>query len=225
VLAIWESAGDTIDNKNRERKDEQKHKMVDGSKQQNVTGVTRRVELCSNALSCTQYGPPNGGRPANVYQGVLGTRLKCPVQMVRLPRTRQACLNQSKCARASELLLSVPFARRHPPPLSPGAEQSQQSLVPTQVSDVPAPTRHPHAPSLQTQPEDVRALELEFETQEADLLFSARTFIESRDPMRAIHILHSCQSAKAHFLSLYSQFIVRLPPFIQRPYSTKIQGY
>ncbi|KAJ7901899.1 hypothetical protein B0H14DRAFT_2669035 [Mycena olivaceomarginata] len=108
---------------------------------------------------------------------------------------------------ASELLLSVPFARRHPPPLSPGAEQSQQSLVPTQVSDVPAPTRHPHAPSLQTQPEDVRALELEFETQEADLLFSARTFIESRDPMRAIHILHSCQSAKAHFLSLYSQFI------------------
>ncbi|KAF7361838.1 hypothetical protein MVEN_00528300 [Mycena venus] len=115
---------------------------------------------------------------------------------------------------ASELLLSVPFAKRHPPPRSPGAgpssqnEQSQQSLVPTQISDVPpTPSRHPHAPSLQTQPEDVRTLELEFETNEADLLFSARTFIESRDPMRAIHVLHSCRSAKAHFLSLYSQFI------------------
>ncbi|KAJ7096257.1 hypothetical protein C8R44DRAFT_371949 [Mycena epipterygia] len=60
---------------------------------------------------------------------------------------------------------------------------------------------------LQTQPEDVRALELEFETQEADLLFSARVFIESREPMRAIHVLRHCKSAKAHFLSLYSQFI------------------
>ncbi|KAF7376203.1 Anaphase-promoting complex subunit 8 [Mycena sanguinolenta] len=113
---------------------------------------------------------------------------------------------------ASELLLSVPFAKRHPPPLSAGAsssiDQSQQSLVPTQISDVsPPPTRHRHAPSLQTQPEDVRTLELEFETEEEDLLFSARTFIESRDPMRAIHVLHSCRSAKAQFLSLYCQFI------------------
>ncbi|KAF8210340.1 hypothetical protein K438DRAFT_1710994 [Mycena galopus ATCC 62051] len=112
---------------------------------------------------------------------------------------------------ASELLLSVPFATRHPPPLSPGAsssEQSQQSLVPTQILDAnPAPTRHPHAPSIRTQPEDVRARELEFESEEEELLFSARTFLESRDPMRAIHVLNSCRSAKAQFLSLYSQFI------------------
>ncbi|KAJ7045580.1 hypothetical protein C8F04DRAFT_1065361 [Mycena alexandri] len=109
---------------------------------------------------------------------------------------------------SSELLLSVPFAKRHPPPQSPGASSSQTepSLVPTQVSDV-APTRHPHAPVLQTQPEDVRAREANFENTEADLLFSARTFIETRDPMRAIHVLHACKSAKAHFLSLYSQFI------------------
>ncbi|KAJ7783244.1 hypothetical protein B0H16DRAFT_1496073 [Mycena metata] len=109
---------------------------------------------------------------------------------------------------SSELLLSVPFAKRHPPPQSPGASSSQAepSLVPTQVSDV-APARHPHAPVLQIQPEDVRAREADFENTEADLLFSARTFIESRDPMRAIHVLHACRSAKAHFLSLYSQFI------------------
>ncbi|KAJ6593964.1 hypothetical protein B0H19DRAFT_1093066 [Mycena capillaripes] len=112
---------------------------------------------------------------------------------------------------SSELLLSVPFAKRHPAPASPGASSSSAndpSLVPTQILDAPpVPTPHPHAPVLQTQPEDVRVLELEFEAQEADLLFSARTFIESRDPMRAMHVLHQCKSAKAHFLSLYSQFI------------------
>lgn len=104
----------------------------------------------------------------------------------------------------------MPFAKRHPPPQSPGASSSQDepSLVPTQVSDITPPTRHPHAPVLRTQPEDVRVLEAEFENTERDLLFSARTFIESRDPMRAIHVLHQCRSAKAHFLSLYSQFIV-----------------
>ncbi|KAK7057142.1 hypothetical protein R3P38DRAFT_2839542 [Favolaschia claudopus] len=115
---------------------------------------------------------------------------------------------------ASELLLSVPFAKRHPPPPTPEAtssqlnEDTQQSLAPTQVSDDPlAVSRHPLAPSVQSQPEEVRALELEFEAQDADLLFAARAFIESRDPMRAIHVLHTCKSAKAQFLSLYSQFI------------------
>ncbi|KAJ6499955.1 hypothetical protein C8R47DRAFT_1183941 [Mycena vitilis] len=110
---------------------------------------------------------------------------------------------------SSELLLSVPFAKRHPPVASPVASSSSndQSLVPTQILDAPVPLRHPHAPSLRTQPDDVRTLELGFEEHEADLLFSARTFIESRDPMRAIHVLHQCRSAKAHFLSLYSQFI------------------
>lgn len=144
--------------------------------------------------------------------------------MVCIPKTRPAHLN-SKRNRSSELLLSVPFAKRHPPPSSPGASsssQNEQSLIPTQILDVPpAPTRHPHAPLLQTQPEEVRVLELEFEAQEADLLFSARTFIETRDPMRAIHVLHQCRSAKAQFLSLYSQFIVcLLPPLIYCLYIT-----
>lgn len=43
--------------------------------------------------------------------------------------------------------------------------------------------------------------------EEADLLFSARTFMESQEPMRAIHVLRQCRSAKAQFLSLYSHFI------------------
>ncbi|KAJ7462371.1 hypothetical protein B0H11DRAFT_2055441 [Mycena galericulata] len=111
---------------------------------------------------------------------------------------------------SSELLLSMPFSKRHPPPPSPTSSSpaNDQSLVPTQVSDVvPTTARHPHAPTLRTRPEDERALDLEFETHEEDLLFSARTFIETREPMRAIHVLNRCRSSKAHFLSLYSQFI------------------
>ncbi|KAJ7770178.1 hypothetical protein DFH07DRAFT_902372 [Mycena maculata] len=112
---------------------------------------------------------------------------------------------------SSELLLSMPFFKRHPPPPSPvhsPTSVNNQSLVPTQVSDAaPTPARHPHAPVPWVQPEDERALDLEFETQEEDLLFSARAFIESREPMRAIHALRQCRSSKAHFLSMYSQFI------------------
>jgi anaphase-promoting complex subunit 8 len=114
--------------------------------------------------------------------------------------------------RSSELLLSIPFAKRHPPtpsPITASSESQSQSLVPTQISDVaPSAARHPHAPPLQTRPEELSALELEFEAHEADLLFSARTFMETREPMRAIHVLRQCRSSKAHFLSLYSQFIV-----------------
>ncbi|KAJ7218008.1 hypothetical protein GGX14DRAFT_439216 [Mycena pura] len=116
----------------------------------------------------------------------------------------------SKC-RSSELLLSVSPSRRHPPKSSPVASSSSannQSLEPTQISDtVPVLARHPQAPPLQRQPDNVLALELEIEMQEEDLLFSSRSFLESRDPMRAIHVLRHCRSAKAQFLSLYSQFI------------------
>ncbi|KAJ7647249.1 hypothetical protein FB45DRAFT_892871 [Roridomyces roridus] len=100
---------------------------------------------------------------------------------------------------SSELLLSIPFSKRH--------ARADQSLAPTQVSEAPPLPRHQHAPALYTVPEDARALDLEFETHEEDMLFSARIFIESREPMRAIHVLRQCRSSKAHFLSLYSQFI------------------
>lgn len=162
-------------------------------------------------------GCPNGALPADLHQGVFGSRLVGRVEMVGREIIIRFILNLS---RSSELLLSMPFSKRHPAPSSPLSSTNDQSLVPTQVSDVaPTTARHPHAPALQTQPEDERALDLEFETQEDDLLFSARTFIESREPMRAIHVLRQCRSSKAHFLSLYSQFIVSLvPPMISSSY-------
>ncbi|KAJ7178487.1 hypothetical protein C8R43DRAFT_973501 [Mycena crocata] len=112
---------------------------------------------------------------------------------------------------SSELLLSVPFAKRHPPSSSPVASSSsvnEPSLVPTQILDAPpTPARHPHAPPLQTQPEEVRVLQSQLEAHEADLLFSARTFLECGEPMRALQTLRSGRSSKAHFLALYGKFI------------------
>lgn len=70
------------------------------------------------------------------------------------------------------------------------------------------PARHPHAPRLFSQSEDVRALELDLEYQEEDVLATARACIEAREFLRATHLLRECRSSKARFLSVYSQFIV-----------------
>ncbi|KAJ6625584.1 hypothetical protein B0H10DRAFT_2002043 [Mycena sp. CBHHK59/15] len=109
---------------------------------------------------------------------------------------------------SSELLLSIPLAKRNLPQNSLRESSTQESLVATQVSIVAlVPARHPHAPLLQPQPTEIRALESELERRERDLLLSALVFFESREPLRAIHTLRECSSSKAHFLSLYSQFI------------------
>lgn len=76
------------------------------------------------------------------------------------------------------------------------------------------PMRHPHAPLLLAQPPDVLALETDLEDQEADILTTARACLEAREFKRVVHLLQECKSAKARFLSIYSQFIVSstLPP-------------
>ncbi|KAJ7072269.1 hypothetical protein C8F01DRAFT_973120 [Mycena amicta] len=99
---------------------------------------------------------------------------------------------------SSELLLAIPLSRRN--------LDDSESYASTQLVDAPViPARHPLAPALQILPDD--PLEREFEEDEQDLLFSARTFLESRDPMRAIHCLRHSNSSKARFIKLYSQFI------------------
>ncbi|KIK09087.1 hypothetical protein K443DRAFT_671582 [Laccaria amethystina LaAM-08-1] len=130
---------------------------------------------------------------------------------------------------ASELLLSMPTAKRRPTQLSssssafststPARLQSQdpsmsfteESPVPTQVLTQPTvpitPARNPHAPILQVQPEDVLAMEADLEYQEADVLAAARSCFESREFQRASHTLQTCRSSKAMFLKIYSQFI------------------
>jgi anaphase-promoting complex subunit 8 len=68
--------------------------------------------------------------------------------------------------------------------------------------------RHPHAPQLQAQPEDIRIMELDLEWQDGDILTTARTCIEAREFLRAAHLLRDCKSSKALFLNIYSHFIV-----------------
>lgn len=69
------------------------------------------------------------------------------------------------------------------------------------------PSRHPHAPKVKVEPEDVRIQELEWETQDEDILATARACVGSREFLRAVHLLRDRKSAKARFLYLYSQFM------------------
>ena len=93
------------------------------------------------------------------------------------------------------------------------SQASEQSQVTTQPATQPSllPTsRRDYAPQPQPLPDDVRAREHEMETQEDDLIASARACMESREFLRAVHVLHECKSSKARFLSLYNQFMVCL---------------
>ncbi|CAK5265759.1 unnamed protein product [Mycena citricolor] len=105
---------------------------------------------------------------------------------------------------ASELLLSVPFSRRH----ASGLNLSDPAYVATQDSEAAATSsRHPDAPNIQLVSESTQTLQRELEMLEADALSTARTLIEARNPMSALHALQNCRSSKAMFLSLYIQFL------------------
>jgi hypothetical protein len=67
---------------------------------------------------------------------------------------------------------------------------------------------HRHAPKLQRTPDHVRLRELEFEMREGDFLATAQKCFEHREFKRAVYWLHECRSAKALFLSVYSQYMV-----------------
>jgi anaphase-promoting complex subunit 8 len=115
---------------------------------------------------------------------------------------------QSTSPPTSKFSTSTPARVRSPPPSAP-FEQSPVPTQPlTQISIPITPARHPHAPSLQAQPEDVRAMETDLEYQEADNLVTARACFEAREFLRAKFLLENCRSSKARFLSVYSQFIV-----------------
>ncbi|KAG5735114.1 Anaphase-promoting complex subunit 8 [Termitomyces sp. T112] len=103
---------------------------------------------------------------------------------------------------------STPARARSPPPSTPftgGSPGSPQKL--TQNPRHSNPARHPDAPLLNDQPPDVRAMESELEAQEEDILVTARACVHAKEFKRAIHVLRDCRSSKAHFLSIYSQFI------------------
>lgn len=72
------------------------------------------------------------------------------------------------------------------------------------------PSRHPDAPQVHLEPGGVRIQELQWEAEDADVLATARACFEAREFLRAVHLLRERKSAKARFLSLYSQFLVCL---------------
>ena len=69
-------------------------------------------------------------------------------------------------------------------------------------------TDHAAASPSFTQPDDTQAMETDLEYQEEDVLMTARACFEAREFMRVVQLLKGCRSAKARFLSIYSEFIV-----------------
>ena len=88
-------------------------------------------------------------------------------------------------------------------------EQSQVTTQPaTQASLPPTTSRRDRAPRLEPVSDDVKVLEREMERQDNDSIASARACMETREFLRAVHVLRECKSSKARFLSLYSKFMV-----------------
>lgn len=127
--------------------------------------------------------------------------------------------------RSSELLLSVSLSRRNSSAAkstfststparshSPQPSLSFVNPLPTTPGAPPAvpvtPARNPHAPQAHVEPDDIRTQELQWEAEDADVLATARACIDAREYLRAVYLLRERKSAKARFLSLYSQFLV-----------------
>ncbi|KNZ72808.1 Anaphase-promoting complex subunit 8 [Termitomyces sp. J132] len=146
----------------------------------------------------------------------LGFVLHLPTNIVRraaelhlsIPANKRKLVNLSSSF-IPAFSTSTPARARSPPPSTPftgGSPGSPQKL--TQNPRHSNPARHPDAPLLNDQPPDVRAMESELEAQEEDILVTARACVHAKEFKRAIHVLRDCRSSKAHFLSIYSQFIV-----------------
>ncbi len=128
--------------------------------------------------------------------------------------------------RASELLLSVSPSKRRSinassfhtstpaRPRSPhhpssfAVDASAPVLTDAQPSTSVFPPRHEHAPQIQQQPPEVRAREIQLEALDEDNITTARALMDAKEFTRAVHWVKDCRSAKAIFLSVYSQYLV-----------------
>ncbi|KAF7973712.1 hypothetical protein HWV62_14398 [Athelia sp. TMB] len=124
---------------------------------------------------------------------------------------------------SSELLLAVPLSKRrhvpvaHESTFSTSTPARARSPRPSLSFVDPSPVSGrgiPVTPSLQTAIPDLHVQseaelirETELEARDADSLATARACINAREFLRAVHILKDRQSAKARFVSLYSQFL------------------
>ena len=127
--------------------------------------------------------------------------------------------------RAAELLCSLPASKRlpEPPAMLPFTSTPARSRSPRPsfsfAVQTPAPAgttdtayqfqaRHPDAPPLQGLSPEVLQQEAEWEAQDTDHLAMAKTFMEAKEFIRAIHWLTTCRSSKAKFMRVYSQYLV-----------------
>ncbi|KAI0070177.1 TPR-like protein [Panus rudis PR-1116 ss-1] len=129
---------------------------------------------------------------------------------------------------ASELLLSTSLSQKrvaamtpqhthtsvpaHPGPsgesmrLDVGSEATQNDpshpVLPT--SDL---SYNPDAPELRSQPPEVREREMELESIEADYIAAARSMFDAKEFTRVAYWLRDCQSSKAIFMRVYSEYM------------------
>jgi anaphase-promoting complex subunit 8 len=160
-------------------------------------------------------------------------------KMVRFCEFRDIVLRN--WCRASELLLALPFSKRGDlagsvPVLdfstsTPAKSKSHEislsfsnapSPLPAQAarqnsthSGAPIASIGAHAPTPRRRDNDLHVAEKELERRDADMLNAARSFIESKEFARAIHVLKDARSGKANFIRVYSKFMVRLPSGVQ----------
>jgi len=149
-----------------------------------------------------------------------------PQQVIELRNSIKDCSDRGLSVASkwsSELLLSISADKRKTvssaqkstfststPARSPGPSLSFAEPSPAAAAALAipmTPSQHPHAPQVQFEPEDVRIQELEWEAQDEDVLATARACIGAREFLRAVHLLRDGKSAKARFLSIYSQFM------------------
>ncbi|KAJ3554079.1 hypothetical protein NM688_g3293 [Phlebia brevispora] len=118
---------------------------------------------------------------------------------------------------ASELLLSIPAAKRSPPidghvsipgsstiPQSPeqfAAQNAAGNMTRPCTSNVP---RHEHAPPLRPPSPQTQAREAQLQAEDADSITIGKALMDNKEYSRAIHWLKNCKSAKATFLRVYS---------------------
>lgn len=111
-----------------------------------------------------------------------------------MPAAHESTFSTSTPARARSPRPSLSFADPSP---APGRGIPVTPLLQTAVPDL----------HVESEAELIR--ETELEARDADSLATARACINAREFLRAVHILKDRQSAKARFVSLYSQFLVR----------------
>lgn len=173
----------------------------------------------------------DGDRPQKRGTRLLRTRFDSSVQMVVISHfhNKHPAICSHINPRASELLLSIPAAKRTPAvyndthahtaipaptPQSPNTPAAPIHSTSASPSVVP---RHEHAPPLRPPSPETRARELQLEATDADSITIGKALMDSKEYSRAVHWLKECNSSKATFLRVYSMFLVSYPSGVLLP--------